>query len=481
MKVLFLNANLPFVTEENGTSNRSTLGDRVMPYSLLTGAAYFRAAGITVQVHDAVLTSDSDEETVRRVSSASPDMVVITANVLGLHPLERLLTQVKDAARAPIVVWFNEPFAEDFVRRLRHADFCIEHNWYAAALELCKSLQSGAEPDAVPGHYALRKGLVVHSGSGPHLPITMHPAPALDLVDARRYDHQQALFSEGCRYRCFFCHFGPRGGCTWRSKTIDAFVEELGKLRSCGRKFIRIIDNELTQDAQTAKELMRRIIAEKLDIVWETNVRVSNVDEDLIRLMAEAGCLQVGFGVESGVQQILDINDKQISLEQVLRTRAWLRKHRIVSRAYFLVGLRGDTRETIARTFDFVVKEVRAESSSFDLVVPYAGTPYHDYLRQRGLLDTVTVENILWLHRNLYGADFIDERWTCKPSWHYDNLRFDEVVDVMSDLYGRIRHSNLSLKVGTVLARGPRYYPFLAGQLLRNPTSLFRKLRSWSS
>lgn len=477
MDVLFFNDNDGMVTEINGTSNYSELNDRVLPYSLLVGASLLRDSGFRTDFYDASVSNDTVPAALNRISEIRPKILVTTVNILSVFRTDPFFRELKQRLDVLIVVWFTDNFQNEFVDHLCHADILIQRDWFTTTLDLCMALVDGKEIVKVSGLMINRSGKTLHTGIAPHPPLETLPLPALDLADMTRYNHHQVLLTEGCNYGCLFCYFGKQVPGGWTCKPIEMCIKELRFLRNHGKRFIRIIDNELTLNPRNAKTLMRRIIEENLDIVWETNIRVSHMDEELIYLMAKAGCIQAGFGVESGVQEILDLNNKQITLEQVLRVSRWLRKHKIISRAYFLVGLKGDTKESIERTFDFITREVRADSASFDLVIPYPGTTYHDYLHSHGLLKKVRVEHIHWIYKNLYGYQFLDSSHSIKPDWRYEHLAFDEAVNLMERLYHRIPHSNQFAKLKRLCGRKLHILIFLFQQVALHPEGTWKRMK----
>jgi radical SAM superfamily enzyme YgiQ (UPF0313 family) len=477
MKILFLNPPFNLVTEENGTSNYSSLGDKVMPYGLLVGAAFFKKGGFEVLFFDSSIQSKPIRALEIFLTQNTPDIVITTLNCLAATQTERLIAQSKNITPFFSILWCNEPFIEELASIVISGDAFVYKEWVSASFELSQILLKPANPASVPGVYLRKHGAIVFSGRRCHTPLSVYPQPALDLINAKKYNHHQVMLSEGCNFHCTFCHFGNRIEEGWSSKSIEKCIEELKNLRVNGKRFIRIIDNELTSDKDFVKSLLKQIINEKLDIVWEANVRVNNVDEELVSLMNRSGCLQVGFGVESGDQEILDLNNKNTTLKQITEAARLFRKYNILTRAYFLIGLQGDTLQSIQTTHRFVVNEVCPDSAGLGIVIPYPGTEYHAILNAAGFLQHVSIRHVLWIYKNLYKYTFIDDQCTEKPNWRYENLTFDEIAEAYKTISSQLDSVGNNRKLMIILRHGFKHISFLINQSILNPSGIIRRLK----
>jgi radical SAM superfamily enzyme YgiQ (UPF0313 family) len=93
--------------------------------------------------------------------------------------------------------------------------------------------------------------------------------------------------------------------------------------------------------------------------------------------MKAAGCHLIKFGVESGVQEVLDRVIKGFKVEQTVETFRWAHEVGIDTHAHTMLGMPGDTRETVERTIEFI-KEIDPTTATFGVCTPYPGTPLFD-------------------------------------------------------------------------------------------------------
>jgi radical SAM superfamily enzyme YgiQ (UPF0313 family) len=130
-----------------------------------------------------------------------------------------------------------------------------------------------------------------------------------------------------------------------------------------------------TVNREQVVELCRRIIAEGLKIRWTCNSRVDYVDEEMLQLMGKAGCWMISWGIESGNEMILKRAAKGADPKKARQALTWARKAGIKNWGYFIIGLPGETRETIRQTIDFS-KSLPLELALFHIAAPYPGTPF---------------------------------------------------------------------------------------------------------
>jgi radical SAM superfamily enzyme YgiQ (UPF0313 family) len=111
--------------------------------------------------------------------------------------------------------------------------------------------------------------------------------------------------------------------------------------------------------------------------------RANLADEKLYRLMQGSGCILLCYGVESGSQPILERINKNITLGQVRQAVGIAKEVGIPTNTSFILGLPGETKETIRETIDFAI-ELDADYASFSLATPYPGTEFYDIAIKEG-------------------------------------------------------------------------------------------------
>ncbi len=209
------------------------------------------------------------------------------------------------------------------------------------------------------------------------LPIPMHELLPLDKyrMPLIKGPFTFIVTSRGCPAGCIFCikHVSYQYGT--RLRTPKLLVEEMWQLKKLGIHNIHMYADLFTVNRDQVVELCRLMIKEKMNIKWTCNSRVDYVDEEMLNLMAEAGNWLISWGIESGNEQILKHARKGIYPDRAEKALTWARKAGIKNWGYFIIGLPGETENTIRQTIDFS-KKLPLDIALFHVAAPHPGTPF---------------------------------------------------------------------------------------------------------
>jgi radical SAM superfamily enzyme YgiQ (UPF0313 family) len=273
--------------------------------------------------------------------------------------------------------------------------------------------------------------------------LTKLPWPAYDLLDFQKYcdtDARQGanrfpelpgmamLISRGCPYRCAFCQVATISGRQARVREPADVVEEIKfAKKQYGIRSITFFDDNFFLPKEAMKELLRLMVAEKLDIKWQAaGAAIWVLDDEFLDLMQQSGCIGVTVALESGVQRVLNeiINKPIKNIEMMPDRIAKIQERGIWVAANFIIGLPGETWEEIRQTVRFA-ESCGADYVKFYVAVPLHGTRMYDMAREMGVLggseDDVSVD---WR----YGQILSDE-WTPKDVsslrvYEWDRINF---------------------------------------------------------
>jgi radical SAM superfamily enzyme YgiQ (UPF0313 family) len=117
------------------------------------------------------------------------------------------------------------------------------------------------------------------------------------------------------------------------------------------------------------------MIEENIDMKWMCNSRVDYVDEEMLSLMGQAGCHMISWGIESGSMEVLKRARKGADPSKAERALSWAKQAGIKNFGYFIIGLPGETEETIKQTIAFS-KTLPLNFAIFHIAAPYPGTPF---------------------------------------------------------------------------------------------------------
>lgn len=181
--------------------------------------------------------------------------------------------------------------------------------------------------------------------------------------------------SRGCPAGCKYCikHVSYQNSVRLRSP--QNIFAELQRLAELGVHNVHMYADLFTVSREQVVELCRLIIDSGLQVHWTCNSRVDYVDEEMLRLMGQAGCWYISWGIESANEEILKRARKGYRKEQAFKALKWSKAAGINNWGYFIIGLPGETEETIQETIAYA-KELPLDIALFHIAAPYPGTPF---------------------------------------------------------------------------------------------------------
>jgi len=193
------------------------------------------------------------------------------------------------------------------------------------------------------------------------------------------------LTSRGCPYQCIYCYHDFMG-MKYRHRSPQNILDEIVYLADrYGVDYIHFTDDDFVINRKHVIEFCNLLLESGVNIQWGSTGRVNLMTEELLAKMAEAGCVWIGYGIESGSQKMLDTMKKKVTVEQAKKTIELTRKYIDQIDCSFMVGTPGETRETIMETVEFC-KELDLSPEVIFFATPYPGTELYDIARRRGLI-----------------------------------------------------------------------------------------------
>ncbi len=371
------------------------------PLGLCYIAASLERAGHEVDILDMNAQKVSDKALVKHVEDST--LIGIGGLVTEYNEVVRLVKVIKDYSNIPVVL--GGPLATTHSEELlvaSGADYAVVGEGEQTIVELAKAIETGDVQELIKGIvYQDKDGVVVHPPREPEMNLDSIPHPARHLLDMGRYStHHFKTFgikvpkmksstlisSRGCPFMCSFCA-KEIGGLRWRSRSPGDIVSEMRELQEdYGIRGFVFNDDTFVVNRKRVMDFCSLLEKELPDAVWYCNGRVNLMDEEMIQAMAKSGCAGIAYGIESGNQAILDSVHKQITLGQVERIIGLTKKCGIHVTGYFMLGILGDTKQTIQETMDFAEK-LDLNFYGFGITSPIPGTKMYTEAVRRGLVD----------------------------------------------------------------------------------------------
>ena len=373
-----------------------------VPLGLCYIAASLEQAGHEVDILDMNSQRVSDKALVKHIEDSA--LVGIGGLVTEYGEVVRLVKVIKSADENEIVV-LGGPLATTHSEELlvaSGADVAVIGEGEQAIVELVNGIKIGHSQKFIKGIVYQDNGKVItHQPREPEMNLDSIPHPARHLLDMGRYStHHFKTFgikvpkmksttmisSLACPYHCSFC-FGDLHGKKWRARSPEDIVSEMKELRrDYNIRGIVFNDDTFAVNKKRVLDFCSLLEKELPDAVWYCNGRVNLMDEEMIQAMAKSGCVGIAYGIESGNQAILDSVHKQITLEQVERIVGLTKKYGIHVTGYWMIGILGDTKETISETLDFAEK-LDLDFYGWGITSPIPGTEMYAKAVDMGLVD----------------------------------------------------------------------------------------------
>lgn len=349
------------------------------PFGLMSLAAYLIREGFDVRIEDYITEPYSHERVRGILREYRPDAVGATAVTMNVKRALAILKDFRDEAPG-IVTLIGGPHASFDAEGMLahpHIDYVVRGEGEVTTAGLLAAIASGKKPESIHGISYRKDGRAVHNDSRAFIPdINILPFPARHLVQLSKYRAMNfpvnMMTSRGCPHSCIFCAGHRMVGNRVRYFDVPRVVDEFEMLSRLGFNQINIVDDLFTSNKKRCMAICDGIINRGIKHKWSAFARVDTVHEDLLEKLVEAGCGSLCFGIESGNQEILDRIKKQTTLDKCRKAAYLCKKTGIKPMASYILGLPGETEETVRRTFEFA--EELGTTYGFHILAPFPGT-----------------------------------------------------------------------------------------------------------
>ena len=423
--------------------------------------------GVETELYDFPAKHWNKDKLVSLVSSKKPCVVVLDSTTPSIYSDIHCARLVKEASPDTLTLMVG-PHASALPRQtLREAETYLDA---VAVGEYEYTVREFIRNHKNRNSWNQINGLVFRDDGGnirinPGRPLIEDldelPFPAwhhLNLWDyfdgGKLYPYVTLIGGRGCPFKCIFCLWPQvMHGNRFRFRSPENIVAEmewvLDKWPGVRKGEFFFEDDTFTVNKDRSHKICDLIINRRLKCTWSVNVRADITDNDLLKHMRAAGCRLLLAGFESGSQKMLDTMQKNIKVEKMVAFIRLARKAGLEVHGCFVLGLPGETEDTIRETIDFALSNP-LNTLQFSGAVPFPGTRYFDYASRENLLRTRKWDEWLQdgeqapiveypgLSKELIAA-FVDQglkKFYFRPSYM---LRFLCATRSRSDFYRKIR------------------------------------------
>jgi radical SAM superfamily enzyme YgiQ (UPF0313 family) len=358
-----------------------------IPLGLAHIAAVLEENGVEVEVLDLLVSQYSEEKVYRRMAEFRPEVVGVTAVTMNYPISSKILKLCKQVDENAVTV-IGGPhvtfWAEQTLREAPWIDIVVRGEGEYTMLDIVR----GKELPQIEGIVFRKEGDIVATADRPWIEnLDELPLPARHLFPLSKYRALSAggslITGRGCPFNCIFCAGHRMVGRRVRLRNPRLVVDEMQLLQELGFEVIHVDDDLLTLNHAHVHAICDEILNRGLKIKWDAFSRVDTLNREVAAKMKRAGCFCLVFGVESGSQEILDTVKKKISLEKVRQAVSLTNEMGMMPFASFILGLPGETRDTLRQTYDFA-RELDI-SHTFHVLAPFPGTEVREKAKEYGI------------------------------------------------------------------------------------------------
>ncbi|NIO44346.1 MAG: radical SAM protein, partial [Candidatus Aenigmarchaeota archaeon] len=371
-------------------------GEQVYSYLNLSTASILRKEGHNVRYIHCQTENISFKRLVKILERESPDLIVIFSQHVTL-PVEIKIAEVSKKINSKIA--FVGPFATALGKKFfgfsPFIDFVAFREYEYVIRDLVNTLDRKKNLSSVKGLiYKKDKRIIKNRPRQLIQNLDELPIPAYDLVDLTKFYETvnlrrpvaNTITSRGCPFQCIFCTFpNTIYSHQFRAQSPERVFEEAKHLiDEFGIKELRYDDDTFEISAKRVFEICKLFKEEDLDVTWSQQCRPHLMTKAITKAMADAGCVRILFGTESGSDYILKLIKKGMTKKQMITGLRNTKNAGIMRHNCFIFGFPWETMKTIKESFDFACKS-NSEFTQFTIANPLPGTPFFDYVKKHDL------------------------------------------------------------------------------------------------
>ena len=409
------------------------------PINLAQLAAYLMRNGVVCEIWDYKVRDYSEADFLKNLERFAPDVLGIGAVTPLINSGAKLAKFAKSRFPAMLTVLGGPHLSaipEKTLRDYPMFDIGVIGEGELTLQEVVDQLGSGQPLTDIPGT-VFRDGDNVLLGPERALIRNLDdlPYPARELIDFSLYrgssspglsnrnmNITQLFTSRGCPAHCIFC----ASSVTHRHKMrMRSAQHVLGEVRECVERYginhFTIDDDTFTYGRKRLMEICAGF--RELGVTWDCDSRVDSIDEEMVRVMAESGCIKIAFGVESGSPRILELIDKGIKIPQIENAFRWAKQYGIETAAFLMIGAHpSETEKDLELSLSFM-KRIAPDYLMCYCAVPYPGTRLHDMMDREGMIVSDDWDEY----------DIVRTR----PVWHTEHHSAEDMIRHQQRLYRR--------------------------------------------
>ena len=431
--------------------NREKMPFPVFPLGLAYIAKALRDEGHQIEVMDLCFSQEVSADLKSVLHRFRPDVVGISlrnldnltypASISYLKEVEEVLGICRQSTSAQLVIG-GSGYSLAPKELLQHldVDFGIVGEGEDVFPQLVRSLE-GDKPISSSSCLLVKEEACSLLIEGARVfPIQ---SPDRSLFETNRYFEEGGMGNiqtkRGCPFSCIYCTYPLLEGKKVRLRKTEDVIEEIQHLTGRGVDFVYFVDDIFNYPASYAGDLCREMIRRKIEVKWTAFVNPGFLDETLLELMKEAGCMGVEFGTDSGSPRMLGNYKKSFTQEDIIRSSKVCSKLKVNHCHYLLFGGPGEDEKTIEESFHLMDQLGPTAVIAMLGIRIYPGTEMEQLSLSRGVIHQDS--NLIYPHFYISPAlggrlnEVIQEKALARKRWIVPGLE----INISQNLIEQIR------------------------------------------
>ena len=396
------------VAERYGREDMGNVGGDLIPLGIASLAAFVREKGFGVGIIDCPALKIKSDEVFEIIKKKNPSIVGFSSTTYTLPRVIEIAKKIRTEMPTTLTVFGGSHANVAGIETVNQYDFFdivsygldgeyiihdIVKKYSERKFDRNSFMSDFKLLDSIKGIIFKKNNVVTQNPQGELVDnLDDLPLPARDLFPMEKYIPLPNQYKKlpltnmvvirGCPYFCSFCDQAGTGA---RRRSPKKVVEEIVHcVENYKIKEISFWEDTMSYHKKWMYEFLNLLIEEDLDLIWSCYAAVNTVDKDLLKLMRKAGCWNIFFGFETGVEELAKnilSNRKNRNFEKMKAVAKWTKDAGIESRGSFMIGLPGETPALAKETINNAI-ELDPDYAQFLITCPYPGTKLQKEISQ---------------------------------------------------------------------------------------------------
>ncbi|MDD5440386.1 MAG: radical SAM protein [Candidatus Omnitrophica bacterium] len=433
-KVLFINPPLDNIVKMEMSSEVIEEMGHYPPLGLMYLATYLKEKSrypVGVKILDCAPEKYGYRELRAIVSEWMPDMVAVTTftpTIVDDILTARLVKEINPAVKTILGGHHVDSYPLETLR-LPEVDYVSKGEGEESLLALVEAVIERREPAGIPGIGYKKDGKFFVDDRTPFIAdLDTVPIPDRGLIRQELYtctlgaERQVAtvMSSRGCPFQCTFCYSPTKN---YRMRSIASIMKELEDIKARGIQEIFFFDDLFNVTPQRTADIARAMLEGGLTFSWSFRGRVSAITDDMLKVAKKAGLERIHYGIETSSDDRLKTINKHTTVDMIEKAVKLTRANGIIAVGSFMIGLPGETRGEINRTFAFM-RRLKLDYVQIAVLMPYPHTKLYGDALSRGI-----IKNDYWKE---FADNPLEASTTFKPQVWTEKLSQEELFGLVN-------------------------------------------------